>query len=210
MKKIIRIIIMVLILLTVILLTKSNAAIECKGENPSFLGQLPAFKLFYDMRNPTSSLGINTLEPHLELNKDYGTWAYLGMSTYGNNGRMGGNSCSTPNATGIVVNTYQCGQEITAGIVDPFGESSIVQQYGNSKYLEKFDTTEFTIENTKGMALAETYGWYMNANDGHGVLSGIATIMRVGERNWSGRGLYDYLFTDSWGGTCYARPVIWN
>lgn len=93
MKKIIRIIIITLILLTMFLLPKSKAAVECKESANYYMNLWTAFNLFYDMRNPTSSLGINTLEPHLELNKDFGAWAYLGMSTYGTNTQMdyGGN-----------------------------------------------------------------------------------------------------------------------
>ena len=42
-----------------------------------------AYKVCYDMRAPTSTLGLNSLDSHLALNKDWGAVAYLALSTYG-------------------------------------------------------------------------------------------------------------------------------
>lgn len=212
MKKSIKIIIIMLILLTIILVTRSNAAVETKPGTTTTHYHKDAFLMSYDMRYPTSSLGNNTLDPHLELNKDYGAWVYLGMSAYGTNASNAvivsrSYLSSTPNETGVIQRNGSTTH--TAGIYDINNSNEIVQKYGNTKYLEVFDTyneNDFTVEKTKGMALAETKGWY---GDPHGSGSETANIIvRAGRGGgWDTPG-YGYKFSSS--AIYYFRPVIWN
>lgn len=125
---------------------------------------------------------------------DYGYWA---RSTY--------------NATGIYApsNTYY--PEIAAGIYDPTNTSNILQNYGNKdrKFLETFDTTEFTVENTKGMALMETKGWYGAKYSGLDSTNNLTSRLSFTKGSYSTRGTYGLVpITESSSG--YARPVIWN
>lgn len=217
MKKRIEIIIAMLIVFSMILITKSNAAIETKANSNSnayiFTTQLNAYQLSYDMRNPTSSLGNNTLDPHLELSKDFGAWAYLGMSAYGTNGQMARltgvysdnigqvDVVATPNITGVVQS-----DEIVATVV---GSNATSNQYGNSKYLEILETGNYTANNTKGMAMAETKGWYSAANgeysEGKPVLQR-NTANTIGTWCYASYAYVHYRDEDQ----RYFRPVIWN
>lgn len=216
MKKRIKIIIAMLIVFSMILITKSNAAIETKATSNSNVyictTQLNAYQLSYDMRNPTSSLGNNTLDPHLELSKDYGAWAYLGMSAYGTNTKMAKISgiypdnmgysdvISTPNFTGVVQT-----REIVATVV---GSNSTSNKYGNSKYLEILENGNHTADNTKGMAMAETKGWYSGKvveYSGGSVLlrEKISTLGNYFDSSH----IYEYKGDQD---KEWFRPVIWN
>ena len=217
MKKTIKIIILILILFSMILITKSNAAIETKANsnNSEYISttQLNAYQLSYDMRNPTSSLGNNTLDPHLELSKDFGAWAYLGMSAYGTNGQMARlngiysesmdrvDVVATPNITGVVQS-----DEIVATVV---GSNATSNKYGNSKYIEILETGNYTADNTKGMAMAETKGWYSAAN---GEYSEGRSVLQRNTNNTIGTwcyASYAYLhYRDE--NQRWFRPVIWN
>ena len=215
MKKSIKIIVAILITLMLMLATKSYAALECKqGDTKDSKSQEAAFQLCYDMRDPTSSLGNNSLDSHLMLNKDFGAYAYLGMSAYGTNGAKtaynNAGNFTTPNYTGI---SNIARNELTAGIYLPTGlTSAVVQKYGRSKYTEILEEKP-NLENTKGMAIIETKGWYntlgtKDCGDG-------STLVLYRDHAWQyiyGYGINAYGY---WNGTesdtkIYYRPVIWN
>lgn len=217
MKKSIKIIVAILIILMLMLATKSYAAIECNLGSEKYMNktQEDAFKVCYDMRDPTSSLGNNNLDPHLVLNKEFGAYAYLGMSAYGSNGVRGSikienyNRTSTnSNATGVIFSGAQ--YELTAGIYDPNSVTAIIKKYGNTKYIERF-TEEYNSENTKGMAILETSNWYSspysNPTDSNPYIF----------RNFNTVGAYyitlttyGYMAINNFGQYQCFRPVIWN
>ena len=216
MKKSIKIIVAILIILMLMLATKSYAALECKqGDTKDSKSQEAAFQLCYDMRNPTSSLGNNSLEPHLQLNKDVGAYAYLGMSAYGTNGekatysfREGFIYYTTPNYTGI---TDSVQKELTAGMYLPTGvTSSVVQKYGRNKYTEIFEEKP-NLENTKGMAILETKGWYKTNSAEY--VDGWVLMYR--DHYWTSGPSYRYSAYGYGNGAesntiINYRPVIWN
>ena len=67
--------------------TASNAAIEIKktdtAEKHFGVTAGTAFDYCYNMRAYSSSLGANSLDPHLVLNADWAAAVYLGASGYG-------------------------------------------------------------------------------------------------------------------------------
>lgn len=207
MKKSIKIIVAILIILMLMLATKSYAAIECKKNSLSekmTTNQEKAFQLCYDMRDPTSSLGNNSLDPHLILNRDYGAYAYLGMSAYGSNGAItqitSTDGSISSNATGVL---YTWGQNytITSGAYDG---AEIIKKYGKTKYIEVFNEN-YTKENTKGMSIIETKGWY-NGNSAIGLDNNYKVLIR----NNAGNPGYGYgRITETDYIQCF-RPVIWN
>lgn len=210
MKKSIKIIVAILITFMLMLATKSYAALESKvvsGTNKMKSSVIDAFQLCYDMRNPTSSLGNNNLDPHLMLNKDLGAYAYLGMSAYGTNGVLKNVSITgwayqspstTDNQTGVI---HMSAYGKTAGV---YSNTESAQKYGNTKYVEVFNGA-FTEENTKGMAIKETWGWYGGYTNGDLDASNV-TIQRYYNNN-----AYGYLRTyENSNGANTFRPVIWN
>ena len=63
---------------------KVNAAMEIKdGANMYNTTASDAYQICYDLRNPTSTLSKNSLDPHLTLNADWAAATYLGLSGYG-------------------------------------------------------------------------------------------------------------------------------
>lgn len=210
MKKSIKIIVAILIILMLMLATKSYAALESKPENSRILTKekkkpIEAFQLCYDMRDPTSSLGNNSLDTHLQLNKDVGAYAYLGMSAYGTNGKRAtinwdiavNVEWTTPNRTGIAYYMIN-DSEATAGVKG--SDSDLIKKYGTTKYTEMIDTN-LNIENTKGMALIETKNWHSSEFRN---TEGYKAIMRYNPHQ-----AYGYISQTELS-TCYFRPVIWN
>ena len=65
--------------------TASNAAIEIKPTSSvhNNITASTAYEYCYYMRAYSSSLGANSLDPHLALSADWGAVAYLGASGYG-------------------------------------------------------------------------------------------------------------------------------
>ena len=207
MKKSIKIIVAILIILMLMLATKSYAALECKKNSLSekmTTNQEKAFQLCYDMRDPTSSLGNNSLDPHLQLNKDVGAYAYLGMSAYGSNGAItqitSTYGSTSSNATGVL---YTWGQSftITAGTYDG---AEIIKKYGKTKYIEVFNEN-YTKENTKGMSIIETKGWYNGNTDGS-VNNNAQVLVRTNINNQG----YGYSPAIESALSQFYRPVIWN
>ena len=84
-----KIILSIIIILSITFIsTISKAALEFKknAKNEySPLNASVAYQLCYDLKNSDSTLGINQVDPHLILNKDWTAVAFLSMSTYGKN-----------------------------------------------------------------------------------------------------------------------------
>jgi hypothetical protein len=89
-----------------------------------------AYAVCYNMRNgTTSTLGSNSLEPHLTLNSDWGAVAYLVASVYGqrdgtsNTGTMGPKVTLTKNNSPIESTTFR----------STTGNASGVMNFGNNR-----------------------------------------------------------------------------
>lgn len=155
--RIIKILIIALIGICIVS-TASNAAIEIKKtdttEKHKNITASTAFDYCYYMRAYSSSLGANSLDPHLVLNADWAAFTYLGFSGYGSMYSFYGNNksasfqnsgggyvfqaSSTNNATGVYtmeVDRYRGAYYTwTASIM---GDNT--NQYANSIY-QKINT----------------------------------------------------------------------
>ncbi len=203
--------------------TISNAAIEIKAGTTRHtnIDISTAYQYCYDMRSATSTLGINSLDPHLSLNADWGATAYLGASTYGgvrnNYGTMikineANNYSTTNNITGVMnLGSYLAGNMIynSSSYVSCISDKRTgsgkefdnIYKNKDTKYVEIIPTDE-NIEKTRGMALIETNNWY-----GSGGTAGIHENSPIMYRK--------NIFSRSKNkgsaasGITY-RPVIWN
>lgn len=201
----------IIMILTILLLTiKSNAAMEMKPGTSAWtnITVSESYQQCYDLRNSDTTLGKNTLDPHLTLNSDWATVSYLAASAYGqiNNSNNGSQTTidgkryntTTGNASGVI----NFGKTITQ-------TSSIYQNISNeymgnlinnkeSKYVEAIDDMT-SIDNTKGKAIAEVRGWFnANSYNPYGIVL----------RQWM-FGTYDSYSNGLSGGPTF-RPVIWN
>lgn len=78
----------ILSILTLVCLTiQSNATMQIKeGTSPQCsITVSDSYAYCYNLRANSSTLGNNTLDPHLTTNKDWGAVAYLAASVYGCN-----------------------------------------------------------------------------------------------------------------------------
>lgn len=212
-----KILVSLIVILNVCLLSvTSQAAMEVKAGTIPYINIKPtdSYKLCYDLRNSDSTLGNNTLDPHLILNKDWGAVAYLGLSTYGaikdQTGPIvvieGQNYTSTTgNISGVINLGYT--DTITSSILPGARDSSgyiNIKNNLNTKYVETLPTNP-TIANTKGQACSETRGWFGTPTNGtYPYLSFNVLLKRIG--------LLGYGNND---GTAALqiltfRPVIWN
>lgn len=203
--------------------TISNAAIEIKAGTTrhTHIDISTAYQYCYDMRSATSTLGINSLDPHLSLNADWGATAYLGASTYGGvrnkNGTMikineANNLSTTNNITGVMnlgsylagnmlyeSNIYvSCISDKRTGSREVFDN---IYKNKDTKYVEIIPTDE-NIEKTRGMALIETDNWY-----GSGGTAGINESYPIMYR----KNIFSRIKNSgsAVSGITY-RPVIWN
>lgn len=214
--------------------TVSNAAIEIKPIYTNVNGNKytkihdnitvsTAYQYCYDMRGATSTLGVNSLDPHLSLSADWGATAYLGTSTYGSVRDKYGVKVTigdemtfystTNNITGVMdlgVRTYsnQGINNYVSSILEGLNASNI--NYGalytnkDTKYVEEIPatTSDSYLEKTKGMALNEVKGWYnvgkdSDLNSAYPIIMKI-NILGMGRQNGTAQSNYTY------------RPVIWN
>lgn len=226
-KKIIITIITLIIILVlgVCFCNKSNAAIEIKPgtEAHTKIKVTNSYQYCYDMRSSTSTLGNNTLDPHLTLNADWGAVAYLGASAYGSVRDNVGNEeqigdriyySTTNNITGVM-DLGKTEYTQTASLLEGYSDSNNrtnLENNINTKYVETISKSDDVNKEAKmkGWAFYEVKGWYSASNSG---LDGTANP--VGIR----RGIFGY----SYGGTNVSlppsgdskedrtyRPVIWN
>lgn len=202
--------------------TISNAAVESKaGTNRHMVEAGIAYQYCYDMRSSTSTLGNNSLDPHLTLNADWGAMTYLGYSTYGDCRNKTGVETNvngttyystTNNITGLMFNrtdqdladwmsAYIEGQE---GNVDVSSSTSIIiANNKNTKYVEQIPYNH-TVENTLGMAITETGKWYDPSSASTVNLNKYYPILC---RNMQSP---CYVKTLARYDTAAYRPVIWN
>jgi hypothetical protein len=224
MKKSIKIIGLFTIVLIMLLTTKVNAGMQVKSGTSSWdkITVSESYSVCYDLRNSDSTLGKNTLDPHLVLNKDWSAAAYLGVSSYGsisdNTPRYyeNGQYYYTINGNKTGVTNLGSNYTKTSSLLEGFNEEnsniSKLVENKNTKYVEIIDVNR-TIEKTKGQALAETWGWfYNNASNNtawtefcsdYPVLIRSSYFGVIDGRNFSkGSGVAD--------GNTTFRPVIWN
>ena len=193
------------------IVTVSNAAIQIKptqGVRHTNITASNAYQYCYDMRNASSSLGVNNLDPHLTLNKDWGAAVYLAISAYGTTRASVmtavqidgyGYYSTTGNITGVIsMNRRTFTSSVVENATDLTNLSNIVNNK-NTKYVEIIPKSNLAAA-TKGYAFEETRGWY----DSNGVNpGGYSTIER-----------YGILRTQAGTGSAYSeisfRPVIWN
>ena len=98
-----------------------------------------AYKVCYEMRASTSTLGVNSLDPHLALNKDWGAVAYLALSTYG----------AVKDKTG------------PTGVAVPGTETTYISTTGNATGVMNFGKTYTYLSGAHegGLESASNSGW---------------------------------------------------
>ena len=168
----------IIISIVIILIpTISKAGVESKpgGTVWTNITISDAYTACYNMRDYTSTLGNNTLDPHLTLNKDWAAVSYLALSSYGAvTANQPPDSIPQVNST-----TYTSTTGNPTGVMD-FGKKHTFTSAGNeqglknagnkgyrkklidnlgTKYVETLPTT-YNTETTKGMALTETNSWF--------------------------------------------------
>ena len=153
--------------------TFSNAAIEIKaGTSPHVnISATTCFEYCYNMRAFSSSLGANSLDPHLTTNADWGAAAYLGLSGYGYVRSKTGETI-TIGSTNYYSTTNNATGVMNMGKIMTFTASNFDRDDNNVKKLyEKKDTKYVEIlaqynngqgiyTNKKGLAIIETSGWF--------------------------------------------------
>lgn len=204
------------ICLIIFLGTKANAAMEIKAGTTTHknITVSDAYQYCYDLRNRTSTLSKNTLDPHLSLNADWGAVACLSLSSYGY-GKSNNltDTFTNGNNTGVIdfckTPTYTSGirlKKIDSISSDDKSKGKLVQNI-NTKYVEGLKE-QYTQEDT-------VYKEYEFLNQGSVNFSSsgfsvpvrsfyLGRMMETSGNNtigWSG---------DGETGNRTFRPVIWN
>ncbi len=163
-----------IIMLTIMLMTIgtiSKAAIEVKkGTTPyTNIKVSDSYNLCYNLRNSDSTLGNNSLDPHLVTNADWGAAAYLGISAYGSVRSANGTSVTidgksynstTKNITGVINmgKTYTQTSSLITGYTSNDNITTLKNNL-STKYVETLGATAADATNN-GRAFEETKGWY--------------------------------------------------
>jgi hypothetical protein len=170
-----------------------------------------AFAYCYNLRASSTTLGNNTLDPHLTLNSDWGATLYLAASVYGVNTttRNTIKSSTTGNESGVknFGSTKTQTSSLYGGTV--YGDSKRInlEKFLNTKYVENIDTS-YSASSTRGQAIGEVQAWdsWYPANSSYPI------IVRCGSF-----GVYCYNMSYNYGndgdgrsGDATFRPVIWN
>lgn len=192
----------------------SRAAIEIKPGTTvyDYITVSDSYQLCYDLRANDTTLGSNSLDPHLILNKDWGAVAYLGASAYGSARSdkgdkidiNGGNYYSTTGNKSGVINL---GNNPTQTAAISKSRYSTYDRYRKNlieniekKYVETYENEL----SGKGCAWNETKNWYSGSYTFNEI------ILRKGifGLDYSSNGNYCAY------GNAYSkvtfRPVIWN
>lgn len=193
----------------------SNAAIEIKPgtKRHTNIQATTAYQYCYDMRSSTSTLGNNSLDPHLTLNADWTATAYLGASVYGNvrnqkgNGVIIGGSTTYNSTTNNITGVMNMGSPyiFTSSLLTTYNTNECDEYINlvnnkNTKYVEVFEESD-TIENAKGKGTIEVKNWWdSNYNYANSSNPLIFREKIFGIAN--GKGNSDSYRT--------YRPVIWN
>ena len=220
---------------SVLLIQISNAVIETNRiDYPSSKNLNYALEQCWQMRNGTSSLGTNNLDPHLATARDMGAAVFLGLSGYGavtthewadypqigmtyetTNPTLDSNGVYVPTTTGNMTGVIKIGTstELVA-LVDKYSQSH--SNEGNtdyafqSKYNRYVDiATDCTDEATRGMPLTElayNNGHYWYSSDLPNSLTRNESYCWYYISNMSGS-MGSYYWPDTT--YCY-RPCIWN
>lgn len=198
MKKKIKILITFILVISFLIAfnNKVNAAMEIKDGATGYTTSLDnAYQYCYDLRNPTSTLAKNSLDPHLTLSADWSSMVYLGLSGYGDVTSTNDKQTTT-NKSGVVhgYKTNNCYPLMSSVLEDNVGNSTgkIIDKM-NTKYVDKLKKSG----PNKGLGYEELSfftkfsGFY---NDIYWVKYG-AIPGSVSGNTW---------------GWLNARPVIWN
>lgn len=176
MKRIIYMITSFIIVISIsIVSNKIFGAMEIKAGTKNFCNVTvsQSYQICLDLKDSTSTLGANTLDPHLIKNSEWGAVAYLQHSRYGANGNNV--TTTTGNSSGVYnLNGYTQ----TASLFENRNNKSTVEINSNASVngiwklnlevgTENVSTKYIDVlpalpnkENTAGMAIAETAGWY--------------------------------------------------
>ena len=217
-----KIIISLVILIFILMIATSvNAAIEIKPGTTTHtnISANNSFQYCYNMRNPTSSLGNNTLDPHLTLNKDWGAVAYLGLSGYGSVSSDKGSTTTidgtsytttTGNPTGVL--NFGKNHTQTSSLIQGYKEGTWGIYFGNLiNNLNTGYTETITSTNTRGLATSETKGW-CSSSELDTLVADRPINIRTNILSY-GRGGYNSGYGSA-AGNAYAdttyRPVLWN
>ena len=179
--KLVFIIVLIFIIQSIVLVNISKATLESnRADSNSSKTMNAAFEQCYEMRNSSSSLGNNNLDPHLANARDIGIALYLGLSSYGattgsgsptvritnekNPIVSGTNSAQKRSTTGNITGIFELGasNEFMAAITPTFVtyvDCDKLLDPNNSKYVSMVNREGVTksekIEGTKGMPYDE-------------------------------------------------------
>ena len=150
-----------------------------------------AFDLCRELQSPTSSLGTNTLDPHLSNARDLGASIFLGLSQYGtvndnsnenrvyismtnpprkynNSGSYDTNTSTTGNMSGVIgigINSWEWMAMVRSNNENVSGFTDQLFDSTNAKYVD--NVASDSVQDSKGMPLGEIKNngryWY---NDG--------------------------------------------
>ncbi len=188
--------IIILLILLIPTITKANIEVKPKSTSYTNISVSDAYDECYNLRKSYSSLGDNKLDPHLVLNKDWGAVAYLAVSAYGKVKDATGPkvivdgteyTTTTGNETGVMdfgKTAYSfTASSIAAGLEGTVNIRQSLINNKNSRYVETLPGSP-NVDNTRGMALVETSGWFSSraAYDPDGSYPIIARICVLGFR----------------------------
>lgn len=174
-----------------------------------------AYQECYDLRelSAESTLGNNSLDPHLTLNKDWGAVAYLAISPYGGVSSVYSQT-TTGNLTGVqdfgkADAKFEFTSSLLTGAKDNTNITNLINNIG-TKYVEELAEDAWTnIENSKGMALAETRGYKNSSQNWNNAYPVKARVGVCGFYS-SGSGSWYYDGQGSKSSSVFFRPTIWN
>lgn len=215
---------LIILIFILMIATSVNAAIEIKPGTTTHtnITVSNSYQYCYNMRNPTSSLGNNTLDSHLTLNKDWGAVAYLGLSGYGSVTSSTGdtttvNGVSYTTTTGNPTGVLNFGKTYTqtAGVAEGvekynYNECRNIYDNTNSEYVEIINAKDGSQQ--IGKSISETLGWknapgrLINSRDENSIIY-IRTGIWGFDGLEAGKGWYSQ--GKAFQGATY-RPVLWN
>ena len=153
--------------------TISMAGIQIidKATTMTSLNVSEEFDMCYNLRNGDSTLGTNSLDPHLVTSLDWGAVAYLAQSRYGSNATSlsSFNNTSTGNESGVqdtggymhVASMFENRNTTSSNATAyRYRLEEALKTPGMEKYVNLIPTSpninNITVDNTLGMAIAET------------------------------------------------------
>ena len=178
-----------------------------------------SFEICYNLRNSDSTLGTNTLDPHLTTSLDWGAVAYLAQSRYGANANTlnSFNDTSTGNKSGV---QDTGGYMQTATIFENRNKTSTnatsyrskleeaLKTPGMEKYIDVISNTVNT-ETTLGRAIAETQNWY-GATYSFSNNSNTDDPIIIRDSLFGVNSSFNFTASGQAQSSVTFRPVIWN